>query len=163
MIRKLLLWIFPLSLAQSLCAADITVTSTADSGAGSMREAIVSANSQAGADTILFNISGTGEQVIVLSSPLPAITEGVSILGDSQPNPNGTSSIRISVAAVTMNGGEALLRIEAANCIVNQLSFSDFGATSGACAIYATGPGGSTFSNLTVGGFSWPNDALGSD
>ena len=161
MIRNLLLAFFSLSLAPILNAADFTVTTMSDAGVGSLREAILSANAAAGTDNILFNLPGTGERLISLTSTLPAITETVSILGDSQPNTDGNSSIRISGLGVTMNAGDSLLRIEAANCVVKKLSFSDFGATAGACAIYATGAGGSTFSNLTVGGFSWPNDALG--
>ena len=39
-----------------------TVTSTADSGAGTLRQAILDANANPGADTIAFNIVGSGVQ-----------------------------------------------------------------------------------------------------
>ncbi|HEV2969843.1 MAG TPA: NosD domain-containing protein [Pirellulales bacterium] len=61
-----------------------TVTNTADSGAGSLRQAILNANIDPGPDTILFNI-GPGTQTIVLQSPLPAITDQVFIDGESEP------------------------------------------------------------------------------
>ena len=61
-----------------------TVTNTNDSGAGSLRQAIIDANTNAGADTIEFNIAGGGTQVISLASLLPQITEEVTIDGTTQ-------------------------------------------------------------------------------
>ncbi len=48
-----------------------TVTNTADSGAGSLRQAITDANANPGADVIDFSVSGT----VTLLSLLPAIAE----------------------------------------------------------------------------------------
>ncbi|HEX8217915.1 MAG TPA: S-layer homology domain-containing protein [Chloroflexia bacterium] len=64
-----------------------TVTSTADSGAGTLRQAIIDANNNAGADTIAFNIGGTPGAVktINLQSALPGITSPVTIDGYTQP------------------------------------------------------------------------------
>src|SRR5690242_19760999 len=61
------------------------VTNTADSGPGSLRQAILDANSHAGADTIAFNIPGPGPHVIAPQSPLPLITDSAFIAGRSQP------------------------------------------------------------------------------
>ena len=61
-----------------------TVVNTADSGAGSFRQAILDANANPGADTITFDI-GTGRQTISPASPLPNITDAVNIDGTSQP------------------------------------------------------------------------------
>ena len=47
-----------LALAPLADAATFTVTSTADSGAGSLRQAILDANASSGADTIAFDITG---------------------------------------------------------------------------------------------------------
>jgi len=49
------------------------VTTTADSGAGSLRQAITDSNTAGGANTIGFQIPGTGPQTITLTSQLPAI------------------------------------------------------------------------------------------
>ena len=62
-----------------------TVTSTADSGAGSLRQAILDANANPGADTIAFNIVGSGVHTIAPASALPAITDAVTIDGYTQP------------------------------------------------------------------------------
>ena len=60
-------------------ANTFTVTNTNDSGAGSLRQAIIDANASAGADLIDFNISGTGSHTISLASILPNVTEQVTI------------------------------------------------------------------------------------
>ena len=61
-----------------------TVTNANDAGAGSLREAIASANSAPGNDLILFAIPGAGVHTINLQSPLPTITGTVTIDGTSQ-------------------------------------------------------------------------------
>ena len=61
-----------------------TVTSTADSGAGTLRQAILDANANPGADTIAFNITGSGVHTIALTSDLPYITDAVTIDGYTQ-------------------------------------------------------------------------------
>ncbi len=59
--------------------ATYTVTTVNDSGAGSLRQAILDANANAGADTINFNIAGTGIHTISLASLLPTITGQTTI------------------------------------------------------------------------------------
>ena len=59
--------------------ATYVVTNTNNSGAGSLRQAIIDANNNAGADIISFNISGTGTHTIGLSTALPTITGTVTI------------------------------------------------------------------------------------
>ena len=66
-------------------AATYTVTSTNDSGPGSLRQAILDANASPGADLINFAIPGSGVQTISPQSPLPPITEAVTIDGYTQP------------------------------------------------------------------------------
>ncbi len=62
-------------------------TNTNDSGPGSLRQAILDANATPGADTIAFNIPGTGVHTISPLSSLPALTDdaGVTIDGYTQP------------------------------------------------------------------------------
>ena len=66
-------------------ANNVTVTNTNDSGAGSLRQAILDANAAPGVDTITFNIAGTGVRTIQPLTELPVITEAVNIDGYSQP------------------------------------------------------------------------------
>ncbi|BAL79612.1 autotransporter domain-containing protein [Bradyrhizobium cosmicum] len=69
-------------------AATLVVTSTADSGAGSLRTAITSATS---GDTILFQVSGT----ITLLSELPVITKNITIDGNgNNPTISGANTYR---------------------------------------------------------------------
>jgi hypothetical protein len=75
--------------------AIFTVTTTADSGAGSLRQAITDANANAGTDTIQFQI-GTGPQMITFASALPDITQPLIIDGTTQPGYSGTPLITLS-------------------------------------------------------------------
>lgn len=66
--------------ATTVHAANITVTSAADSGAGTLRQAILDANANgATADSINFVIAGTGPFTISLLTALPAISSPTSI------------------------------------------------------------------------------------
>jgi hypothetical protein len=65
--------------AALVSATTYTVTSTADAGAGSLRQAILDANANAGPDTIAFNIAGSGVHTITLSSLLAPLTSPVTI------------------------------------------------------------------------------------
>ena len=69
----------------SRIAATLTVTNTYDSGGGSLRQAILDANTNSGADRILFVIPGAGPHVIQPLTQLPDATETVNIDGTSQP------------------------------------------------------------------------------
>ncbi len=79
-ILLLILLLFP----KTTNAATFTVTNTNDSGAGSLRQAITDANSTGGADTIEFNIVGSGLHTIQPASELPEITEALIIDGYTQ-------------------------------------------------------------------------------
>ena len=74
-------------------AASFAVTNTNDSGAGSLRQAIIDANANLGTDTIDFNIPGVGPHTIQPLLALPTITDPVIIDGYTQPgaspNTNG--------------------------------------------------------------------------
>lgn len=60
-------------------AATFTVTNLNDSGAGSLRQAILDANATAGADQVTFQSSLSGQ--ITLGSQLPNITDPVDVVG----------------------------------------------------------------------------------
>ncbi|MBV9493405.1 MAG: right-handed parallel beta-helix repeat-containing protein [Acidobacteria bacterium] len=100
-------------------AATFTVTNLNDSGAGSLRDAIASANGAAGADTITFQSGLTG--TITLTSGQLEVTDSVDIQG---PGPaaltvsgnnssrvfylySGGSLLDISISGLTVSGGNA--------------------------------------------------------
>jgi RHS repeat-associated protein len=67
-------------------AASFTVTTTADTGAGSLRQAITDANADATTPRVInFNIGGGGGQTLTLASALPEITGTVTLDGTTQP------------------------------------------------------------------------------
>ncbi|HNB51831.1 MAG TPA: hypothetical protein PK530_07805, partial [Anaerolineales bacterium] len=69
---SLLLVVYALSFwARPASAANFTVINTNDSGAGSLRQAILNANSNPGPDTIDFNIPGGGVHTISPVTNLP--------------------------------------------------------------------------------------------
>lgn len=61
-----------------------TVSNTDDSGAGSLRDAIIGANQSSGLDEIVFDLPGSEPQTIQALSPLPEITDLVSIDATTQ-------------------------------------------------------------------------------
>src|SRR2546430_8181666 len=110
-----------------------TVTNTNDSGTGSLRQAILDANSMGGG-TINFNIPGTGVHTISPMTVLPTITQTVTIDGYSQAgssantNPttmgiNAVILIQLSEFSGTHFAG---LTINANNCRVRGLVINGF-------------------------------------
>jgi hypothetical protein len=97
------LFVLVMLLATSASAATFTVINTLDSGAGSLRQAIIDANTAAGVDTISFAIPGSGLHTISPATNLPNITGAVIIDGYSQ---SGSSVNTLSL------GDNAVLQIE---------------------------------------------------
>jgi IPT/TIG domain/S-layer homology domain len=89
--------------AARVSAATLTVFTTADAGAGSLRQAITDANLGPGVDLIVFNLPGIGVHTISLASPLPTIVESVEINGYSQPG---------ALENTLADGNDAVLLIE---------------------------------------------------
>src|SRR3954471_15548394 len=97
--------------AQAARAATFTVTTTNDTGAGSLRQAITDANATDGVDTIQFAITDppAGVRTITPATALPPITRPVIIDGYTQA---GSSSNTLA------NGDNAVLLIEISGAIV---------------------------------------------
>ncbi|MGA2702978.1 MAG: NosD domain-containing protein, partial [Isosphaeraceae bacterium] len=88
------------------------VTNTNDSGFGSLRQAIINADTfpdNPDTDLIHFDIPGSGVQKITLESPLPEITNAVTIDGYTQPgsSPNTLTTGDNAVIKVEINGASA--------------------------------------------------------
>lgn len=101
---RLLVALLPF-LAGPAGAATFTVTTTADDGAGSLRQAVADANATAGADRIEFAIpsgscSAAGVCAIVLTSSLAAVSEVVVIDGTTQPR-HGTAPASVCAGEET--------------------------------------------------------------
>ncbi|HYV04705.1 MAG TPA: hypothetical protein VFB82_08975, partial [Blastocatellia bacterium] len=117
-------------------ATTFLVTNTGDNGGvnpapgagtGTLRQAIVDANANTGADSINFNIAGATPHTISPAAPLPAITESVTINGTSNPDFSGTPVVELNgVSAGPADG----LVINAASCAVRGLVINRF-ATDG--------------------------------
>lgn len=102
----ILFLVFQLSLI-SLHSATYTVSSTADAGGGSLREAMTLANANPGADVIQFDFGVGGVKTISLLSLLPVITDELFIDGSSDPFYTGTPLVELNA-----NGQERGLHIE---------------------------------------------------
>jgi len=105
-------------------AATYTVTTTADVGAGSLRQAILDANANPGLDEIVFNILGAGTQTIQPLSALPTITDPVVIDGYTQPG----ASPNTNVPGLGLN---AVLKIELDGTMVAGANVSGLHITAG--------------------------------
>src|SRR5215467_11686281 len=125
--------ILALVLAAPLAANTYTVTSTADAGAGTLRQAILDANANPGADTIAFNITGSGVHTIAPTSPLDAITDAVTIDGYTQPgssaNTNPVGQGLNTVIQIEIDGTSTMyngLLVRAQNVTIRGLAINRF-------------------------------------
>jgi hypothetical protein len=132
------------------CGPTFTVTSTSNSGAGSLRQAITDANACPGLNTIAFNVTGTGcvsgVCTIAPTSGLPAVTDPVIIDGWTQPG-------WISAPVIEINGNGAGsgvhgLDITAGGSTVRGLIINRFGSGNG---IRLRSNGGNTVKGCYIG------------
>ncbi|MEM6802263.1 MAG: NosD domain-containing protein [Bacteroidota bacterium] len=110
-----------------LHAATYIVTSTADAGPGSLREAITLANANPGADIINFDFGVAGVKTITLLSELPDIIDQLFIDGSSDPFYAGVPLVEINANGLDngleiLNGGD-FSHIHA--LIVNNATFNN--------------------------------------
>ena len=110
--RRFAALLLGLGLSEAGPAATFTVTNTNDTGPGSLRQALLDANANAGLDTIAFNVSGAGCDgsgvcTITTASSLPTISSPVVIDGYTQPgsspNTNAQGALN-TVLKVVLSG-----------------------------------------------------------
>lgn len=77
-----LLPLLSLLAASPILAATFVVTNTEDAGAGSLRQAVHDANTAVGDNTVIFDLSGVANPVIVLTSDGIEVGSHVTILND---------------------------------------------------------------------------------
>src|SRR5437016_3422460 len=115
-----------------LLSTAFPVTTTADSGPGSLRQAILDANSTPGADVIQFNIDGAGVHTIAPLTSLPPITDPLTIDGHSQPGASANTKTDSDDAAILIEiaGSSAVLSVgltvESHDCVVRGLAINRF-------------------------------------
>jgi uncharacterized repeat protein (TIGR01451 family) len=139
--------------------SSLTVTTTADSGPGSLRDAIATYNGGGCVIpcTIEFGSTGTGN--IVLSTALPPVTGGqLTIDGftgtGAQPNTNSFSQPLNSVITVSLDGNNAVafgLIIQSANTTIKGLGFRNFNFGGLGEAIKIDGVSGCTIAGNYIG------------
>jgi hypothetical protein len=111
------------SLEERCVPALFTVTTTADSGPGSLRQAILDANASRGLDIIRFAID-SGVRSITPVAPLPAITDPVILDGTTQPGYAGSPIIQLNGAlagdanGLDITGGGSTVR----GLVINQFA-----------------------------------------
>src|SRR5262249_13730331 len=125
-----------------------TVTSLADSGTGSLRDAITRANALAPgtAATIDFSI-GSGAPTIELDSALPTLANPITIDGTTQPGYAGRPLIQVDGQSA---GGGAVgfsLDDDSHNSVIKGLEITGFNSG----GIYDNNGNGDVFSNDIIG------------
>ena len=136
----------------SASAATFTVTTIADSGAGSLRDAIVQANGAAGADTITFNPTFIAANSVIELDTTISITEDLVIDG------SGVSGLTV---AGGVGANYALLRAEP-SAVGQSFVFTNFiidgdagdGGWTGFGIYGSTGGGGAAAQDLTLDGMT---------
>lgn len=107
-------------------ATTIVVTNTNDSGAGSLRQAILDANAAPNLNRIHFNIGATcGPRIINLVSALPQITQSVVIDGTTQPGSarNTAAAGNNAVLCIVLNGqGSVINGIDTAGSMTGSVT-----------------------------------------
>ena len=124
------------------------VTSTADTGPGTLRQAIMDANSNPGADIIQFQIPGSGVHTIQPATALPQITDPVTIDGTLQTGYTPTTPM-IEINGANAGASADGLDISAGNTTVKGIVIDGFG--------------GDGISLFTKGGDTITADFLGID
>jgi hypothetical protein len=121
----------------------ILVTTTGDSGRGTLRFAIATANAIPGPDIIAFDILGSGVHTITPATVLPTITEPVIIDGTTQTGYASSPVIEINGQNIFGSG----LNIQAGSSTVKALAINRFVGA----GIVLSGNGDNTIQNCYLG------------
>jgi IPT/TIG domain len=148
-------------------AATITVTSTGDTGAGTLHQAILDSNLSVGVlDTIAFAIPGTGIHTISITTNLPDVIDPAIIDGTTQPGYVDAPLIEVTAAGPTQGlritaGGSTVRGLAIYGLGVNLTLITNGGNVVEACyvGIDATGTNGSVGLGIQVQ--SSPDNTIG--
>jgi hypothetical protein len=127
--------------SQTVYGATFLVSTTSDGGPGSLRQAILDANSAPGADTISFAVPTATVPTIAPATALPTLTGPVTIDGTTQ-LPAGLVELNGQTsgfaAGLTLAGGNSTVR----GLVINRF---------GSAGIVLTGPGGNVVEGNRIG------------
>lgn len=128
-------------------AATYTVSNTDDAGAGSLRQAILDANANPGADEVIFTVNGT----VTVATVLPEITEQININASSpaQAGPNFIINVAFKATGLKFSAGSGH--------IVQGIGIT--GNTSTPDCILING----TVDGITIGGSTSPEQGVSVD
>ena len=104
-------------LAAFVASETFVVNTLADSGPGSLREAIIAANTHKGADAIDFSVAGT----ISLKSALPTVTDSLELDGSSAPGYAGKPVVTLDF----QNNAGLIISAGADGSVIQSLSLVD--------------------------------------
>jgi len=142
-----------------LWAADFTVSNNADSGAGSLRQAIINSNSAGGSNNIIIN-SGVGT-ITLTSADLPTIANNATIVGNGNTLSGGNTfrglfiggfsgttqtTVSVSVSDLTI----ANARAQGGNALNNGTAGSGGGGAGLGGALFVANNATLTVSNVTL-------------
>lgn len=122
----------------AIAELETVVTTTADSGAGSLRHAMLAAELITGSNTVTFDIPGAGPHSIQPLSTLPILRQPIVIDGYSQPG---------SAAATSSSAAAVMIELDGSNVSGNGLSIAGGSSTVRGLAVNRFGIGISLFSN----------------
>ncbi|MEO1652192.1 MAG: right-handed parallel beta-helix repeat-containing protein, partial [Bacteroidota bacterium] len=110
--------------------APFTVSNLNDTGAGSFRKAIENANLIPGKQSLTFSLSGAGPWQVNLQSPLPSITDTITIDARTQVNWNWNLNRTFILNGLNLTGATSIhgLAIEAYGSEVHGIEFINFNA-----------------------------------
>ncbi|HEV8481565.1 MAG TPA: right-handed parallel beta-helix repeat-containing protein [Candidatus Eisenbacteria bacterium] len=147
-------------------ATTYTVTSTNDSGSGSLRECIQVANANApGPHRIVFSFPGVGVQTIHLLTDLPALANPTAIDGTSQPGYNGVPLIELDGSLCSTGFNLAAAHSSVKGFVINRFLSTGVFVAAQACSLQAcyvgTNAAGTAASpNASFGVYVSGSDAL---
>jgi hypothetical protein len=143
-------------------AATFTVTNSGDSGAGSLRQAILNANGNPGLDSVVFNLPSGGGQSIDLATEIE-VTDDVVIDGYTQPGSSANTDPQADNAVIVVdlqgNGTDGIL-VTGGTALIRGLVMHGFQN-----AVHLNAAGGSFVGGCWIGplpdGQSAPGNAVG--
>jgi hypothetical protein len=117
------------ALEPRLLLATFTVTNTASTGAGSLRQAILDANAAAGADVIRFNLPTAPAAGYIIRSALPAVTGPTDVDGTTQPGYTFGKPVVVVQGGGPATTSDGLVFTDAGACRVRGLIVNNWGGS----------------------------------